>query len=126
MKDFLPLLGRFGISLIFVVNGLYKALEFNESVELLQSKFLPFTAVLITISIVIELLGGLLIVIGYKVKVTASAMSVYLLITTVVFHPVWKDMENFMDFSKNLAIIGGLCLLAYYGSGPKSIDLVGD
>lgn len=122
--SYIPLFGRFAIALIFVVNGLHKALEFDDSVAFLQLTGMPLANLLLVGSIAVEVMGGMMIVIGYKIKWTAMIMAVYLIITTIIFHPVWVDMVNFTDFLKNLSIIGGLLILSYYGSGPKSIDRV--
>ena len=122
MKDYIALIGRFGLTLIFIVNGLHKALEFSDSADLISEKGFPIASVFIAGSIIIELAGGILILIGYMVKPTALIMCMYLVITTIVFHPVWGDAISFMDFVKNTAIAGGLLTLYHHGAGPKSID----
>ncbi len=122
MREYLHLLGRFGLSLIFVVEGLHKALEFDESLLILKEEEFPMPFISLVFSIIVELIGGLAIVIGYKTTIAALAISLYLIVSTVFFHPVWHDMAFFMDFVKNIAIIGGLFILAYHGSGPKSVD----
>ena len=122
MREYLHLFGRFGLSLMFVVEGLLKALEFDESLLILKEEEFPMPLFTLIFSIIVELIGGLAIVIGYKTTIAALAISIYLIITTVFFHPVWHDMAFFMDFVKNIAIIGGLFILAYYGGGPKSVD----
>ena len=122
MKEYLPLFGRFGLTLILIVNGLHKALEFSDFLLILESKGLPFSKIPLILAILIELIGGLAIVIGYKTKETASIVAVYLIVVTIFIHPIWQDMSFFSDFVKNLAIIGGFVLLAHYGAGSKSID----
>jgi putative oxidoreductase len=122
MKEYLPLFGRMGISLVFILLGLEKCMDFTNSTELLNALGFPAAAFLLVISIVIEFVGGFLVLIGYRVKIVAVIMAIYLLIVTSVFHPVWTDLIHFQDFVKNLAITGGLLTLAYYGGGPKSLD----
>lgn len=120
--DYLPLFGRFGITLIFIVNGLYKALEFNFSISLLVEKGFSVPEFFLVLSVAIELIGGIMVLIGYRTRPVAFIMSVYLILATFIYHPIWADMNNYVDFSKNLAIIGALMLLAYHGPGPKSVD----
>lgn len=120
--DTLPIFGRFGLSLVFLVNGMHKGLEFKDYVLNFQNNNIPLPELLLVLSVIIEILGGILVMIGFKVRRTALVMSAYLVITTFVFHPVWLDMNFFMDFVKNLAIIGGLLTLAYHGAGPRSVD----
>jgi len=122
MREYLHLFGRFGLSLIFVVEGLHKALEYKESIVIIEEKGLPIPLFFLICSIVIELIGGLALAIGYKTSTAAFVVSLYLMVVTIFFHPVWDDMSYFIDFVKNIAIIGGLFILAYYGSGPKSVD----
>ena len=122
MREYLPLFGRFGISLIFIIEGLYKALEYNVSIGILEEKGFPIPFIFLICSILIEVLGGLAIVIGYKTSSAAYILSLYLIVVTAFLHPIWSDMTNYSGFVKNLAIIGGLFFLAYYGSGPKSVD----
>lgn len=110
------------MSLVFLVNGMHKGLEFKDYVLNFDNSNIPFPEFLLVLSVIIEILGGLMVMIGYKVRRTALVMSVYLIITTFVFHPVWLDMIFFMDFVKNVAIIGGLLTLAYHGAGPRSVD----
>ena len=122
MREYLPLLGRGCISLIFVVEGLHKLLEFNEFTLILVSKNLPIPEFLLLIVIIIELFGGIMLMLGYKTKIFALAMAIYLIIATFVFHPIWIDLSYFTDFVKNIAIIGALLTLLYHGPGPKSMD----
>ena len=122
MREYLPLLGRGGIALIFVVQGLHKIMEFPEVMLELQGKSLPLAGLILVFVIIIELLGGIMIMLGYKTKFCASVMSVYLILVTCIFHPIWLDLSYFSDFVKNIAIIGALFTLAYHGSGPKSMD----
>lgn len=107
---------------MFLVNGMHKGLEFKDYVLNFQNNNIPLPELLLVLSVIIEILGGILVMIGFKVRRTALVMSAYLVITTFVFHPVWLDMNFFMDFVKNLAIIGGLLTLAYHGAGPRSVD----
>ena len=122
MREYLPLLGRGGIALIFVVEGLHKMMEFGEFVTALESRSLPLPQLLLLFGIVIELFGGIMIMIGYKTKFCASIMSLYLILVTALFHPIWMDLSYFTDFVKNIAIIGALFTLVYHGAGPKSMD----
>ena len=113
-----------GIALIFVLLGLEKALNFDETRDLIHQKNLPLAGILVIFSVAIELLGGLLLVIGFLTRPVSLIMAAYLIPTTLIFYPIWQDVNHMEDLLKNLAIIGGLLTLAYHGAGPKSIDSV--
>jgi len=122
MKAYLPLFGRMGISLVFILFGLEKSMDFEHSRHFLAVVGYPDAPVLVIISIIIEFVGGILVLIGYHVKITAMIMAAYVLLTTAIFYPIWSDLSHYQDFIKNLAIIGGLLILSYHGAGPKSLD----
>ena len=122
MREYLPLFGRMGISFVFILLGLEKCLDFDHSRQLLNVLGIPAVPTLLIISITIEFVGGILVLIGYHVKHVALIMAFYLVIITAIFHPIWTDLIHFEDFVKNLAIVGGLLTLSYYGGGPKSLD----
>lgn len=120
--DTLPIFGRFGLSLVFLVNGMHKGLEFKDYILNFNNDNIPLPELFLVLSLIIEILGGILVMIGYKVRKAALVMSAYLIIATFVYHPIWLDMNFFIDFVKNVAIIGGLLTLAYHGPGPRSVD----
>ena len=122
MKEYLPLFGRMGISLVFILLGLEKCMDFDHSRQLLNDLGIPAAPFLLVISIIIEFVGGVLVLIGYHVKIVAIIMACYLIVITAIFHPIWIDLVHFQDFVKNIAITGGLLTLSYYGGGPKSLD----
>ena len=118
------MLGRMGLALIFVVLGLEKCVNFDGDVLDLEAYGVPMASVLMFVSLIVELLGGLLVLVGYKTKMVAYVLSIYLVPTTLIFHPIWLEGTHIEDFMKNIGIVGGLLLLAYNGPGPKSIDAV--
>lgn len=77
----------------------------------------------IGVAIVIEVLGGLSVLVGYKARIGAWALAIFTIVATVLFHTDWfgAQMET-IQVLKNLAIIGGLMLVGIYGSGPMSLD----
>ena len=122
MREYLPLFGRFGLTLIFIVEGLHKVLEHDQFIEVLEEKGFPIPFIALICAILIEVLGGMAIVIGYKTSIAAYIMSLYVIMVTIFIHPIWNDMANYDGFVKNIAIIGGLFFVAYFGGGPKSVD----
>ena len=79
------------------------------------------------LSIAIQLLAGLMLVLGWKTRPAAWLLVAYVLVATAVAHRYWEfdpayQLAQFGNFYKNLAIIGGLALLATFGPGRLSID----
>ena len=122
MREYLPLFGRMGISLVFILMGLEKCLDFDAFYASIGNKGIPLATILLVIVIAIEFVGGIAVAIGIYTKPISMVMAFYLVVTTALFHPIWLDLNHFEDFVKNLAILGGLLTLAYHGPGPKSLD----
>ncbi|MEQ8325435.1 MAG: DoxX family protein [Vicingaceae bacterium] len=124
MKEYIPLIGRLCLAMVFVLMGLQKILIFEDTLTYMKDASIPFPLILLVMVIVVETAGGLAIMIGIRVKIVAFVLALYMVPTTLIFHPIWGDSIQFVDFLKNLAIAGGLLTLSYHGAGPKSIDSV--
>jgi putative oxidoreductase len=112
------LLGRVLLSVIFILSGLGKLAHFHAVAGMMASKGIPLATVALAITLLIEIGGGLLILTGYKVKYAALVVALWLIPVTLVFHHFWgipaeQQQEQMTNFSKNVAIIGGLLVLAY-------------
>ena len=82
----------------------------------------PAAGVLLVLSIIIEIFGGLSILLGFKAKWGAIALFIFLIPTTLIFHTEVTDQIQSIMLLKNFAIMGGLLMVANYGSGPYSLD----
>jgi putative oxidoreductase len=119
---FAPLLGRILIALLFLPSGFEKVSDFHGSVEYAIGHNLPLPVLGVGIALVIELLGSLLLVIGYKARWTAAIMAVYCIVAAVFFHNNFAEVMERINFFKDVAIAGGLLQIAYFGAGPLSVD----
>lgn len=122
-----PLIGRILISAVFIIAGIGKITGFSMEEGFVASKHLPLPAVALGIALVIELVGGLAILVGLYAKFTAWIVFLYMIPTTFLFHNFWTmqggdRVDNMLHFEKNLAIMGGLLLLATFGPGSMSVD----
>ena len=121
------LIGRVLLAYIFVVAGFGKIGNFSATAAYMASKGLPMSEVLLVATIVIELVGGLMVALGWKARWAALAIFVFLIPTTLIFHAFWAvDPEQVraqtIQFNKNLAIMGGMLYLAIVGSGRFGLD----
>lgn len=126
-KQFGPLIGRTLLALIFVMAGFNKITGFAGTAGYIASKGLPMAEVLTVLTIIIELGAGLLIIIGWQARWAATAIFLFLIPVTFIFHAFWTVTDpqaQYMDmlmFMKNLAIMGGMLMIVAFGSGPYSI-----
>jgi putative oxidoreductase len=117
-----PFVGRIMLALLFLISGLNKLTGFEGTAQYMASKGLPMVPVLLAISMIIELGGALLIIIGWHARWAALAISLWVIPVTLVFHPFWVDPKQLWVFWKNVAIMGGMLYIMAYGSGPFSVD----
>lgn len=122
----ITLIGRILISCIFLVSAYAKVAEWNSSVQLMAAKGLPAPAALLAVALLIEALGGLSILTGLFARAAAWMLFLYLIPVTLIFHSFWdvgaaQQSIQLVNFLKNLAIMGGLALLAANGPGRISV-----
>jgi putative oxidoreductase len=124
----LPFLARFLISLIFLISGIGKIIDFSGAVLALKQVGVHQGAeIFIGIALFLELLGGLLVLLGWYTRVGCWILMIFLFPTTLLFHAFWRvDGANVaLQLSlllKNLVIYGALLLLQSYGPGRWSMD----
>ena len=83
---------------------------------------LPMVKILYVLTVIVELGGGLLILVGWKARWAALVVCLFLIPVTLTFHWEWGNRMQERAFWKNLAIMGGLLMVAAFGPGPISID----
>ena len=122
MSRALPLLARFLLVAPFLASLMGKILDFGGTREYMASYGMPLTGLLLVGAIVLELTGGLSVLLGYRARWGAVALIVFLVPATLVFHTDFSDQEQIIHFLKNLAILGGLLLVIVHGAGAASLD----
>ena len=125
MNQFQPwglLAGRLLLAYLFIVAGYGKVVGFAGTAKYMASKGMPMVEVLLVGTIIIELIGGLMLAVGWKARWAAWAFFLFIIAATVVFHPVWADPSQAIQFQKNLAIMGGMLYVAFMGPGRLSLD----
>ena len=118
--------GRFLLSVIFILSGFGKLMQFAGTASMMASKGIPLAKLALVISILVEIGGGLALLTGFKVRYVAPIMALWLVPVTLVFHNFWayqgqEAMGQQINFLKNVAIMGGLLVAAYTdGAGFSS------
>ena len=121
------LLGRILLVLIFVMSGLSKITGFATTAGYMAKMGVPLVYPALLLSILMELGGGLLILIGYHTRLVAILVLLWFIPVTLIFHlNTWRHgqdaMINMIMFLKNVSIMGGLLLVASAGPGAYSVD----
>ena len=127
VKTYGPFAGRILLALIFVISGYNKLVGFDGTVGYIASKGLPLPQLAAAAAIAIELVGGVLLVIGWQTRWAATAIFLFMIPTTLIFHAFWAapaanlQMET-IQFMKNLCNMGGMLYVMAFGAGPLSVD----
>ena len=123
---YLALLGRVFFSLIFILAATF---HFSQgAIDYAMGQGVPMANILVPISGVLAMMGGLSIAVGFKTKWGAWLIVLFLVPLTLMMHNFWAMSDPMMAqvaqamFMKNLSMLGGALYLTQVGSGPLSLD----
>jgi uncharacterized membrane protein YphA (DoxX/SURF4 family) len=122
MQAMLPLVGRIMLAAIFLWSSVIDIRHFEDRTALMAQKGIPMPGFLLLGAIVFLSLGSIALVLGIKARWGAVLLILFLVPTTVIFHPPNGSEDDMLQFMKNMAVIGGLCMVISYGAGPVSFD----
>lgn len=120
MNNTLSLLGRIGLSLIFIISGWGKIAAYAGTQQYMESAGIP--GALLPLVILLELGGGLAVLFGFFTRWIALAMAAFSLVSAMFFHANFGDQAQAINFMKNVAMAGGFLMLAAHGAGAFSLD----
>jgi len=127
MKDIIDLLGRAMLSFIFLYEAYDSIFYFSETKAKMTLYGLSWQQDLLLVSaIVLLLLGGTLLLIGYRTGFGMFVLLCYWIPVTFIVHSFWNDPEpdrrlQSILFMKNIAIVGGMLMVWANGTGKYSI-----
>lgn len=119
---YIPLAARICLCIIFINSGIGKIFGFAGTAEMMANTGLPIPEILLIFTIAFQLLGGLSLLFGYKVKIGATLLILFLIPATLVFHNPIANPDELNAFLKNIGLIGGLLMVIYAGAGALSVD----
>jgi|ERR1700674_4282371 putative oxidoreductase len=120
------LLGRLFFVLIFLMAGLNHFSR--QTIAYSASQGVPLASIAVPFSGVLALTGGLSILLGYRARIGAWLIALFLVAVTPTMHKFWGVPDPMMHqmqmimFMKNLSILGGALLITQLGAGPWSLD----
>ena len=120
MINILDLIGRIFISLVFLLSGINKIDNYEGTIGWMESLGMP--GIFLIPAIILEIIGPILIIIGYKVKISAALLSLFCITTAVIFHNDFSNQMQFVSFMKNIALAGGFLFLVVNGAKDFSLD----
>ena len=112
------IVGRSLLGLYFIGPGLSKIFDYASTLALMKMKGVPFTAALLPVTIAIQLLGGIFLVLGKNLRLTAFMLFGLTIFINIFIHNFWtlhgdpSQAHEIQNFIKNLAISAGLLILA--------------
>ncbi len=124
LRGYLVPLARLLMASLFIWAGYTKLFVFGPSgtAHYFASVHIPIPDVAAWVVIVIELLGGLMILVGLQTRWVALVLAIFCLITGFGVHLPVGDMANMTNFYKNLVMTGGFLYVFSFGAGMWSID----
>ena len=120
LSNILDLIGRIFISLVFLLSGFNKIGNYEGTVGWMESLGMP--GIFLIPAIMLEVVAPILIIVGYKVRISAALLSLFCIATAVIFHNDFSNQMQFISFMKNIALAGGFLFLVVNGAKDFSLD----
>ncbi|ABG51840.1 DoxX [Trichodesmium erythraeum IMS101] len=120
LQPWISLLARIFLSAVFLKSGIGKIFSGASTQQYMESSGVPGWLLIPTI--IVLLVGGLSVLLGYKARYGALALVGFLIPATLVFHNIFIEPAQEIAFMKNLGLIGGLLMVTSFGPGSISFD----
>ncbi|RMG35057.1 MAG: DoxX family protein [Planctomycetota bacterium] len=128
LRGMISLLGRLLISAIFLTSAVtHKIPHFEQVAQLMESEGVPMPKIALAGAIAFLVLGSLSLIVGFKARIGALLLLVFLILATYYFHDFWtmsgdERQQQMIHFMKNLALMGTMLLIIANGPGGWSLD----
>ena len=128
LQKFAAPVGRLLLALIFIISGFGKITGYDGTAAYMASKGMPMIGVLLPLTILTELGGGIALVAGFKARWVALALAGFSLLSALIFHDFWnvtdamQHMGQQINFMKNVSMAGGLLMVFSLGAGSYAVD----
>ncbi len=115
--------GRVILGLYFLLPGaLLKIFNMEGTAQAMAEKGMFAITFFLILTIIIQLIGGINMIVGYQTRITAFLLAGLTLVISLVMHNFWEVSSETQNFVKNLGIMAGLLVAAGFGGGAWSID----
>ncbi len=122
------LAGRFLIGVIYIISGVTKITGYAGTGQYMASEHMPMIPVLLPAAIVVEIVGGLSIIAGYKARISAFVLAGYSIIATTIFNHFWNMDPGAMQqtvmhlYMSTIVMVGACLFIVGVGPGPLSLE----
>ncbi|MEX2693014.1 DoxX family protein [Rhizobium mongolense] len=120
--NYFAAVGRLLLAIMFILSGFGKIAAPEATQGYIASVGLPLPLLSYLLAIVVEVGGGILLIVGYQARIVSLVIAAFTLATALFFHNNFADQNQMIHFLKNIAIIGGLLQVAAFGAGALSLD----
>ena len=120
IENYIDLIARIFISLLFLINGYSKVIYFDGTISWMESYGLP--GFFIYPAILLEIIAPLLLIIGYKTKISSVMLAGFCIVTALIFLNDFSEQSQLNGFFKNIGLSAGFLFLAINGSKKFSLD----
>ena len=117
-----PVIGRVLLAAIFIFSGIGKILAPAATIGYIEAMGLPLASVGLVVAIAVELVGGLMLALGFKTRLVALGLALFSIVTGLAFHNAIGDQNQLIHLLKNLSMAGGLLQVVAFGAGAYSLD----
>ena len=121
-NDVLALIGRILIAALFLPSGLSKLAAPAATQAYITAMGLPAPALICYVAMIVELVGSILLIIGFQTRIAAYGLAIFTLLAAFLFHTSFADQNQMIHFFKNFAIVGGLLYVGVLGPRKLSLD----
>ena len=120
MASFANLLGRILLAQLFLLAGLNKIFNYDGTIAYMATQHV--SAMLLPLVIALETGGALALLLGWHVRLFAFLLAGFSLLAALVFHHDWSQTSEYLLFISDVAVAGGLLVLAQAGTPGLSLD----
>ena len=120
LSYYLSPLARLFIAIIFLMSGLNKIGNYENTAYWMEAVGVP--SLFLPIVIALEIVGGLAIILGWKTRIFSFLLAGFCMLSAIVFHSNFADQNEMINFMKNIAIAGGFLTITINGAGSFSLD----
>lgn len=119
-RNYAPTLGRAFLALIFILAGLAKIPAPDMNIGYMEMFGVP--GILFWPTVLLEVVGGIMLLVGFKARWAALALGAFSLVAAVIFHSDFANQAEMTSFLKNIALTGGMLYVFAFGAGPLAVD----
>jgi len=118
----IALIGRILLAAIFILSGFGKVADPAGTIGYITAAGLPIPQLAYAGAVLVELGGGIALVLGYRTRLVAAALALFSILAALSFHTGFADQNQMIHFLKNFAMAGGLLQVVAFGAGRFSLD----